>query len=76
MPSTGELGFASPRTGMRPAVYALRPASTPSLIASAIRAGSLASATALLTSTASAPSYIDSAASEGAPIPASTTTGT
>jgi len=48
MPSTGELALASPRFGMRPAVYALRPACTPSLIASAISAGSLASATAVL----------------------------
>src|SRR5439155_991950 len=75
-PVVGELGLASPRLGIRPARYALRPASTPSLIASAIRAGSLANATAVLTRTASAPTSIARAASEGTPMPASTTTGT
>ena len=72
----GELALASPRLGMRPARYALRPASTPPLIASAISAGSTARATAVLTRTASAPISIASAASDGTPIPASTTTGT
>src|SRR5450756_872842 len=50
-------------------------AKAPALMAEAINAGSLASAIAEFTSTASAPSSIARAASDGAPIPASTTTG-
>src|ERR1700730_2566247 len=53
-PSVGELALAWTRFGMRPAMYALRPASTPPLIASAMSAGSRAKATAELTRTASA----------------------
>src|SRR5207245_1971125 len=76
MPSVGELGLAWTRLGMSPAVCALRPASTPPAMASAISGGSCARAIAVLTSTASAPISMASAASDGDPIPASTTTGT
>src|SRR4030067_9037 len=61
---------------MRPARYALRPASTPRRKPSAIREGSWAWAMAVFTSTASAPTSMTCAASEGTARPASTTTGT
>ena len=61
---------------MRPARNDCLPARTPPAIASAISAGCCASATAVLTRQASAPCSIASAASDGAPMPASTTTGT
>ena len=57
------------------AVSASSAARTASLKASAMRTGSPAAAIAVLASTASAPSSIASAAWEGRPIPASTTTG-
>src|SRR5947207_657151 len=59
-----------------PARKARRPASTASRKAAAIAAGSPAVPMAVLTRTASAPSSIASAACDGAPRPASTTTGT
>ena len=58
------------------ASYAMRPASTAILKATAICTGSCVTAIAVLTSTADAPISIASAACDGAPIPASTTTGT
>src|ERR1041385_1183031 len=75
-PSAGLLADAYGSTGMRPARDAARPASTPSRIARAISAGSCARAIAVLTRHAAAPSSIAVAASEGTPMPASTTTGT
>src|SRR5208283_1649227 len=60
----------------RPASQATRPASTPSRKACAIATGSAAAAIAVFTSTASAPSSSAAAAWDGAPRPASTTTGT
>ena len=55
---------------MRPARKAVRPASTPSFMAVAMATGSCAFATAVLTSTQSAPTSIASDASDGAPMPA------
>src|SRR5581483_5699277 len=55
IPSSGLLAEAYTFCGIRPARYAARPASTPSLNAFAISAGSCACAMAVLTSTASAP---------------------
>src|SRR2546423_1149025 len=57
-PSVGLLAAAYGSTGMRPARYALRPASIPSRMASAIRAGLFARAIAVLIRQASAPSSI------------------
>ena len=64
------------RFGMRPASRAARPPSTAARIADAMRTGSFAFDTAVLTSTAAQPSSMASAASEAVPIPASSTTGT
>src|SRR5437868_2631725 len=61
---------------MRPARYPRRPAITAWRIAAAIRGGSLAREIAVLIKHASAPASIARAASDGLPIPASTTTGT
>src|SRR5436190_5853293 len=74
-PSRGLLAVAYAFFGMRPPRYALRPARTPSAIASASSGGFSANATAEFTRQASAPISIASAAVEGAPSPASTTTG-
>ena len=52
------------------------PALDPAFIAAAMRTGSCDLAIAVLTSTASQPSSIASAASDAVPIPASSTTGT
>ena len=54
----------------------MRPASTPIRMAAAIIAGSAARAMAVLIRQQSAPSSIAAAASDGTPMPASTTTGT
>ena len=59
----------------RPASYAMRPASTACLNATAMATGSPATAMAVFTKQAEAPISIASAAWLGAPIPASTTTG-
>src|SRR5581483_4258160 len=75
-PSSGLLAEAYAFFGMRPARYAMRPAWSPSAMAFAIAGGSSASATAVFTRQASAPISIASAASDGAPMPESTTTGT
>ncbi len=75
-PSVGLLAEAYGLRSMRPARNAARPASTPSFMAAAMSGGSCDFATAVLMSTASAPISIASAASDGAPMPASTTTGT
>ena len=60
----------------RPARNPRRPASTARRKAAPMAAGSPAVPMAVFTSTASAPSSIASAACDGAPMPASTTTGT
>src|SRR5581483_4806968 len=75
-PSVGLLAEAYGFRGIRPARNACRPASTPSRKASAIWAGRCASAIAVFTRQAEAPSSMASAASDGTPSPASTTTGT
>jgi hypothetical protein len=61
---------------MRPASSASRPAATAARIAAAMRFGSRALATAVLSSTPPQPSSIASAASEAVPMPASRITGT
>ena len=75
---SGDDATASPpdRIPGSPASRAARPASTARRKAAAIAGGSPAVAMAVFTSTASAPSSRASAAWEGAPMPASTTTGT
>src|SRR5439155_12291714 len=75
-PVKGDDASATRATVGRPARKPPRPASTASLNAVPIATGSPAVPMAVLTSTASAPSSMASAACEGAPIPASTTTGT
>ena len=55
---------------------AVRTASTARRMARAMRTGSCALATAVLSSTAAHPSSMASAASEAVPMPASSTTGT
>src|SRR5947207_4073234 len=66
-PSRGELAVAYNFLGMRPARYALRPASTAWCIASAISTGSPPLAIAACIGTASAPSSIATVASEAVP---------
>src|SRR5437870_560910 len=75
-PVSGLDAWAESLSRPSPARYARRPARTPRPNAAAISTGSPATAIAVLTSTASAPISIASEASDGAPSPASTTTGT
>src|SRR3569833_1707002 len=75
-PPRGDEAFAYSLRPMRPARNALRPATTPSRIASAIRTGSFASTIAVFISTPWQPSSIATAASNTVPTPASTMTGT
>src|SRR5439155_877302 len=75
-PNCGLDGSAFSDFGIRPASRACRPASTAARIADAIRTGSRALETALLSNTAAHPSSIASAASDAVPMPASSTTGT
>src|SRR6185312_15483168 len=75
-PSCGLDGSAWVRLGIRPARRASRPAITAARIAAAMRRGSCALATAVLSSTPSQPSSIACAASEAVPMPASRITGT
>src|SRR6185436_4601063 len=76
MPSIGLLAVAYSFRGIRPALYANRPASTAYFIASAMAMGSFAPAMAVFMSTASAPNSIARAASDAVPTPASTMMGT
>src|SRR6185437_8530162 len=75
-PNCGLEGSAWLRLGMRPARRASRPASTAPRIATAMRRGSRALATAVLSSTPSQPNSIACAASDAVPMPASRITGT
>src|SRR4030095_5721652 len=72
---SGLVALAVSCSAAKPTSYAMRPASTASLKASAMRFGSSATAIAVFTSTASAPISIASAAWLGAPSPASPTAG-
>ncbi len=75
-PVSGEDAAATRPLAGRPASRPARPATTARRKARAMRPGSPAVPMAVLTSTASAPSSMASAAWLGAPRPASTTTGT
>src|SRR2546428_389985 len=76
MPSMGLLAVAYNFRGIRPALYARRPASTAYFMASAMAIGSFAPAMAVFIKTASHPYSMANAASDAVPTPASTITGT
>ena len=69
-------GIAYSLRGIRPARYPSRPAITACRIARAISGGSSDREMAVLIKHAAAPASMARTASEGAPMPASTTTGT
>src|SRR5262245_21866290 len=75
VPATGVDGVAVSRISINPASKAVRPAAMAAAKAPAMRTGSAARATAVLSRTASNPISIVAAACDGAPMPASIISG-